>query len=81
MTRAFFRGGPLDGQFKILPNPMATFEVMRPEPLNWSHWIDTDVSVPSKPVKGRYTLVPLEKDVPRRYSRLYDWAGWDDKKP
>lgn len=74
MTRAYFRGGPLDGEMRVLPHAMGTFEVAAPGEVNWS--VATADAEPVPLRRGLYVLVPKELDPLWAVGRLYKWEGW-----
>lgn len=73
MIRAYFKGGPKDGEMIALPEPMGVFMVYQPPPL-------AAVLAASAPVsecrKGMYELVTRDKDPLWRLGRRYQWKGW-----
>lgn len=75
MIRAFFHGGPMDGRIMALPHAMLYFEVERPTPFDFISMVYGSADR-AETQKGRYVLVPWEKDPTWRMGRRYEWEGW-----
>lgn len=76
-VRAYFYGGPMDGQWKAMQEPMVNIRVVRREPVDILS-PNTDVLATAAIVEGTYEQVELFMADEQIMRVHYEWAGWDD---
>ena len=77
-VRAYFYGGPMDGQWKAMQEPMKEIRVARREPVDVMSGPNSTPAIASI-VQGTYIQEEsIFVDDGRVIRVHYGWAGWDD---